>query len=364
MDNKALKKLEADLWESADLLRDIGARPREEMVLSGRMEYQYGHYGKGKRQMRKNKTGFTLAELLIVVAIIAVLVAVSIPVFTSQLEKSREATDLANVRSAYSQVMMAAMVEDTSSPLYKNGIYQLTVPLKQAQNGWQMNTDKLMVGGISYADAHWQGKNPRAKGRCRVYYTGGAAFLNWVGEDHINIVSAQDFLTQDILRGIVGNKYKYSVINSNETYGQGEGTQKFIDYAKKNGLDLADYGAATWQIYVKEPGKNTILEKPAIYWSSVKLTDATVGKFVPVMGYRDGKYDVYCALVETYNSGTENQYNSLKNNFANVTDSGGNASFQFESYEEAKAVYDKILEVYEGQGTLTDKDMTDHNLKD
>ena len=39
MDNKALKKLEADLWESADLLRDIGARPREEMVLSGRIAY-------------------------------------------------------------------------------------------------------------------------------------------------------------------------------------------------------------------------------------------------------------------------------------------------------------------------------------
>ena len=37
------------------------------------------------------KHGFTLAELLIVVAIIAVLVAISIPIFTSQLEKSRDA---------------------------------------------------------------------------------------------------------------------------------------------------------------------------------------------------------------------------------------------------------------------------------
>ena len=42
--------------------------------------------------------GFTLAELLIVVAIIAVLVAISIPIFTSQLEKAREATDLSDVR--------------------------------------------------------------------------------------------------------------------------------------------------------------------------------------------------------------------------------------------------------------------------
>lgn len=58
--------------------------------------------------MKKNKKGFTLAELLIVVAIIGVLVAIAIPIFTSQLEKSREATDLANVRSAYAQVMVDA----------------------------------------------------------------------------------------------------------------------------------------------------------------------------------------------------------------------------------------------------------------
>ena len=50
--------------------------------------------------MKKNKKGFTLAELLIVVAIIGVLVAISIPIFRSQLEKSRKAVDLANVRSA------------------------------------------------------------------------------------------------------------------------------------------------------------------------------------------------------------------------------------------------------------------------
>jgi len=46
------------------------------------------------------KAGFTLAELLIVVAIIAVLVAVAIPIFSAQLEKSREETDIANMRSA------------------------------------------------------------------------------------------------------------------------------------------------------------------------------------------------------------------------------------------------------------------------
>ena len=36
------------------------------------------------------KKGFTLMELLIVIAIIVVLVAIAIPVFTKQLEKAKE----------------------------------------------------------------------------------------------------------------------------------------------------------------------------------------------------------------------------------------------------------------------------------
>ena len=60
----------------------------------------------------KYKKGFTLAEVLIVVAIVSVLVAISIPIFTSRLEKSREAVDLANMRNAYA----AAIMEYISAP--------------------------------------------------------------------------------------------------------------------------------------------------------------------------------------------------------------------------------------------------------
>ncbi|MGI5989920.1 MAG: type IV pilin protein [Lachnospiraceae bacterium] len=53
--------------------------------------------------MRKNnRKGFTLAELLIVVAIIAILVAISIPIFNNQLRKARLATNQANGRAAFS----------------------------------------------------------------------------------------------------------------------------------------------------------------------------------------------------------------------------------------------------------------------
>ena len=52
------------------------------------------------KKIRSSKKGFTLAELLIVVAIIGVLVGISIPIFTAQLNKSKIATNQANIRAA------------------------------------------------------------------------------------------------------------------------------------------------------------------------------------------------------------------------------------------------------------------------
>ncbi len=61
------------------------------------------------KKFRKNEKGFTLAELLIVVAIIGVLVAISIPIFTAQLEKSRDAVTASNVRAAYAEASAAKL---------------------------------------------------------------------------------------------------------------------------------------------------------------------------------------------------------------------------------------------------------------
>ena len=84
---------------------------------SGILFLPIGSYRKESDNMRKSKKGFTLAELLIVVAIIAVLAAVSVPLFSRQLEKSREATDAANIRSGYSELMAAVISNDLRSSL-------------------------------------------------------------------------------------------------------------------------------------------------------------------------------------------------------------------------------------------------------
>lgn len=132
---------------------------------------------------KNNKKGFTLAELLIVVAIIAVLVAIAIPIFTSQLEKSREATDLSNVRSAYAEIMTAALTTDGNAKYtvsgatikQADGSYKIEVTLKQKQNGWQSDTTNLEIAGVKASDStHWTG-TPNADGKCTITYTPSAA---------------------------------------------------------------------------------------------------------------------------------------------------------------------------------------------
>ncbi len=95
---------------------------------------------------KRNEKGFTLAELLIVVAIIAVLVAIAIPIFTSQLEKSRQSTDLANVRAAYAEAMTNAL---DSSAGTGNATSQ---PMTQHDGDWGKLPASTRVGEVSISE--------------------------------------------------------------------------------------------------------------------------------------------------------------------------------------------------------------------
>ena len=128
---------------------------------------------------RFNRKGFTLAELLIVVAIIAVLVAIAIPVFTSQLEKSREATDLANIRSAYAEVVVKAIDDDGT------GTLEQEVKIRQTVSDWQTadaaDTLKGICGNSSYvtgapskggsATVTWVAATSTAEGHCTIAFS-------------------------------------------------------------------------------------------------------------------------------------------------------------------------------------------------
>ena len=126
-----------------------------------------------KYRNRRQSSGFTLAELLIVVAIIGVLVAISIPIFTSQLEKAREATDAANIRSQYAEVMSEAITEGgnvSGKDLFG------AVELKQKKDQWQSSGLKENLEGV-YQDV--EGDYPKAGGTAWVEYKDDQAILHY-----------------------------------------------------------------------------------------------------------------------------------------------------------------------------------------
>ncbi len=91
------------------------------------------------KERLKNQKGFTLIEMLIVVAIIAILVAVSIPVVNDSMDKTKHATDAANERAAKAEIMLQYLA-GTDATIYTSGNPSST-------------TTKINAGDVYYYDA-------------------------------------------------------------------------------------------------------------------------------------------------------------------------------------------------------------------
>ena len=295
--------------------------------------------------MKISRKGFTLAELLIVVAIIAVLVAVAIPVFGSQLEKSREAADLANVRAAYAKVLTEANM----------GIYNepVTVKLKQKQYGWQ-SADVITIGGISHSVKDGDTENwigiPGANGECQISFDQkkGTKFV-WSGdgtsasnsydmdENFFKTLESSGCLDLDLI-----NKNSNFEIDSKASF------STFVPEIEKVLGEQSLLKNGTWAFL--GDGREGKKSERYLFWTSFDTNMVGSGKIIPILIQRgDGKYYVSKSLTAerkkgnvTYVAISDHLFN--KWGYERVIKAGDGKVYN--SLSEAYAAYEKVLEGY------------------
>lgn len=292
--------------------------------------------------MKKSRKGFTLAELLIVVAIIAVLVAVAIPVFGNQLEKSREAADLANVRAAYAEVLTEANM----------GIYNepVTVNLKQKQYDWQ-SADVITIGGISHSvkggdTENWIGK-PGAGGTCKVSFDQktGTKFV-WSGdgtsasnsydmsEDFFKTLESSGCLNLDLIKN-----------NTNFEIDSKASSSTFVPEIEKVLGEQSLLKNGTWAFL--GDGRVGKESERYLFWTSFDTNKVGAGKTIPIL-IQTGDRKYYVSYSTTAERNKKNvKYVAISRHLANseyktVIKAGGGKVYS--SLSEAYAAYEKVLE--------------------
>lgn len=121
--------------------------------------------GKGERKMKErkmNNKGFSLVELIIVIAIMAILIVVLAPQYLKYVEKSRNSTDITNATEIVTAIQVYAADPEATKPFKKDDTFTITVKNDKgevtADTTNSSVADALKESGITIGDTKCSSK--------------------------------------------------------------------------------------------------------------------------------------------------------------------------------------------------------------
>lgn len=111
------------------------------------------------RKTTRTKKGFTIMEMLVVVAIIAVLAAVLIPTFNGALYKAKAAADIANVRAYYAELQTEYLLTEKYRDEIGDDWTKTLTDEITFQDGSTYKLQEGQYAAIRTTDAMWGGQN-------------------------------------------------------------------------------------------------------------------------------------------------------------------------------------------------------------
>lgn len=273
---------------------------------------------KADNKIKTNNKGFSLIELIVVIAILAVLIGVLAPTIISNIEKSRRSKCISDRDSLRTQINIGVVSGDYPD-------------------------EEAAFNAIS---------DSTLEHTCK---SGGEYTFKWVNEDlHTYQIACSDHDDDEdgdlslnidkIIDVINSNRGGTTILDSTCAAVSDECTvYKVINALKDSGFNLGNMNATTWKYY--NSGKENFF-----YWSPESLDKYNVGDTLPVIRYNvtTGTYTVWKTQVCYGSNETAKQpYKQFGNNlsyfwaYTPSTGQAGGASVQ--TYENAMERYKQYV---------------------